>query len=87
MKLWDKYLNDLALAIHNVRILFDSDIIIGGYIGAYIEEYMDELCRRVDARDTFGDRAGDYMFPCKYKVESAAAGAAIHFIDEFFATI
>lgn len=87
VKLWNKYLDNLALGIHNVRILFDSDIIIGGYVGAYIEEHMDELCEKVDARETFGDRAGDYIFPCKYKIESAAAGAAIHFIDEFFDTI
>jgi len=87
MRLWDKYLDDLALAIHNISMLFDSSIIIGGYVGAYIEDYMDDLCRRVDARDTFGDRAKGYLIPCKYKVESTAAGAAIFFIDEFFETI
>lgn len=87
MALWDKYLDDLSLAIHNIAMLFDCAIIIGGYVGAYIEDYMDDLCRRVDERDTFGVQSKAYLIPCKYKVESSAAGAAISFIDEFFETI
>lgn len=86
-RLWDTYLNYLSLGIHNVRILFDSDIIIGGYVGAYIEKYMEELCRRVDERNPFDDRAKGYLRPCKYKIEASAAGAALHFVDEFFETI
>ena len=86
-RLWDQYLDDLSLGIHNIRVLFDSVIILGGYVGAYIENYMDELCRRVDERDSFDEKAKDYLVPCKYTVESAAAGAAIFYIDEFFNTI
>lgn len=86
-QLWDKYLNHLSLGIHNLRMLFDSDIILGGYVGAYIEKYMEDLCGRIDARNPFGDPASEYLVPCKYKVEAAAAGAAIHFIDEFFESI
>ena len=48
---------------------------------------LDELCRRVDERDSFDEKAKDYLVPCKYTVESAAAGAAIFYIDEFFNTI
>lgn len=85
--LWDKYLDNLALGINNIRMLFDSDIIIGGYVGAYIGNCMEELCRRVDKRNPFSEKAQEYLFPCKYKIESTAAGAAIHFIDDFFETI
>lgn len=87
VKLWETYLNYLSFGIYNARILFDSDIIIGGYVGAYIEKYMDELCQRVNERNPFDDRAEEYLIPCEYKVEAAAAGAAIHFIDEFFEEI
>lgn len=87
VRLWDKYLDNLSLGIHNLRMLFDSDIILGGYVGAYIEKYMEGLCDRIDARNPFGDPAREYLVPCKYKVEAAAAGAAIHFIDEFFESI
>ena len=82
-KLWDEYLDYLALAIHNIRMLFNSVVILGGYVGAYLDEYMEELYRRVDDWNTFGDHAEDYVIPCKYKVEATAAGAAIVFIDEF----
>ena len=74
--MWDKYLDNLSLGIHNLRMLFDSDIILGGYVGAYIEKYMEDLCDRIDARNPFGDPAREYLVPCKYKVEAAAAGAA-----------
>lgn len=82
-KLWDRYLEYLAAAINDIRMLFDSVIIIGGYVGAYIGEYMDDLYRRVDARNSYGDRAQNYLIPCKYKVEVAAAGAALFYIDDF----
>lgn len=83
-KVWDKYLDDLALGIHNIRTLFDSPIIIGGYVGVYIEKYLDDLCQRVDERDSFGEEAKEYLRPCRYKIESSAAGAAIFYINEFF---
>lgn len=87
MEIWDEYLDYLSMGIHNIRMLFDSDVIIGGYVGAYIDKYFNELCRRVDEKDAFGDKAKDYLLPCGYKVESAAAGAAIWYIDEFFEQI
>lgn len=87
-EMWDTYLNELAIGIHNIRMLFDSKVIIGGYIGAYIEEHLEELARRVDARSPFTkEKAMDYILPCKYKVESAAAGAALNYIDDFFESI
>ena len=86
-ELWDEYLDNLALAINNIRVLFDSDIILGGYVGAYIDEHKEELYRRVDERNPFDDKARDYVVPCKYKVEATAAGAAILFIDEFLENI
>lgn len=87
MQLWDRYLDHLALGIHNIKMLFDSAVIIGGYVGAYIEPYMAELCRRVDERDAFTERAQEFLFPCRYKIEACAAGAAICLIDKFFEEI
>ncbi|MFV0364796.1 MAG: ROK family protein [Suipraeoptans sp.] len=88
MRIWDEYLDDLAFGIHNIRMLFDGKVIIGGYVGAYIEDYLEELAKRVDAKSPFeDDKAIKYMVPCKYKVEAAAAGAAINYIDDFFDSI
>lgn len=82
-KLWDEYLEHLARAIHNVRMLFDGMVILGGYVGAHMGKYMDDIRRRVDGKNPFGDRAGDYLVECRYKVEASAAGAALFYIDEF----
>lgn len=85
--IWNEYLEHLSLAIHNVRMLFDCTIILGGYVGAYIGDYMADLCAKVDEKNCFGDEAKNYLIPCKYKVEATAAGAAIQLIDEFIKNI
>lgn len=81
--IWNEYLDYLALAIHNLHLMFDCNIIIGGYIGSFITPYMQDLCSRVDKESFFNERALDYVLPCKYKIEATAAGAAIRFISEF----
>lgn len=87
VKLWDEYLDYLSVAVVNIRVLFDNVIILGGYVGAYIDNYMEELYQRVDQRFPFDESARDYLIPCRYKVEAAAAGAAISYIEEFFGDI
>ncbi len=87
VQLWDEYLDYLSIAVVNIRVMFDSVVILGGYVGAYIEDYMEDLCRRVDERFPFDDKAKDYLVPCKYKVEATAAGAAIRYVEEFLESI
>lgn len=82
-EMWNTYLDNLSLAVHNIRMLFDGNVILGGYIGSYIEEYMEELWARVDERNPFGDRAKDYLMVCQCKTEAAASGAAAHYIEHF----
>ena len=85
--LWDVYLDHLASAIYNIRILFDCKVILGGYVGAYIGDYLEDLYQRVDEKNPFEDKAEDYIFACRYKKEASAAGAAIFFVDEFLSDI
>ena len=40
-ELWEEYLDNLSLAVHNIRMLFDGNVILGGYIGSHIEEHME----------------------------------------------
>lgn len=88
VKMWGEYLDELALGILNIRMLFDGAVIIGGYVGAYIEEYLECLATKVDRLNPFEeDKALDYLRPCKYKIEATAAGAAMNYIDDFFASI
>ncbi|MEF9942460.1 MAG: ROK family protein [Lachnospiraceae bacterium] len=83
VKVWDQYLDYLGIAIHNIRLLFDCTVIIGGYVGSYIDNYMDELLKRIDALHPFSEAATDYIIPCKYKTEAIAAGAALMYVDAF----
>lgn len=87
LKIWDEYLDNLSLAIHNLHLLYDCSIIIGGYVGSYISPYMENLYSHIDDKSFFDERAIDYVFPCRYKIESTAAGAAISFISEFIENI
>ena len=84
---WNRYLEYLSIGIHNIRMLYDTKIVIGGYVGACIEKYMEDLCARVDARDSFKEKSERYLVPSKYKKEPTGVGAAIHMIDEFFEII
>lgn len=87
VRAWDAYTDDLALAIHNLRMICDSQIIIGGYIGANINGHMDELCAKVDALEIFGGVSRQYILPCRYKIESTAAGAALEMIEKFISRL
>ena len=84
--IWNRYLENLALAIRNVRILFDCPIIIGGYVGAYIDNYLDDLKLILNRYHSF-DKNSDYVVACKYKTESIAAGAALSYIKNFLISI
>jgi len=81
-QVWDEYLNYLALAVHNLHIVFDSDIIIGGYVGQYINPYMDDLRSRVQKIDIYIEDTS-FLQASVLQYESPAIGAASVFIDQF----
>lgn len=85
-RIWDGYLDYLAMTVNSVHALLDCDIVIGGYVGEHLEPYLTDLRKKAAARNTFGDGA-DYVKICSYKRESIAAGAALHFIDAFISEI
>lgn len=82
----DAYLDDLAVAIHNVRMLFDCDIILGGYVGSYSALFLEDLKRRLYQGDTFGHDTG-YVTGCHYNTEAAAVGGALMYISQFIEAI
>ncbi|MBQ6147986.1 MAG: ROK family transcriptional regulator [Oscillospiraceae bacterium] len=85
-KVWDSYLEDLAIAVRNVRILFDCPIILGGSVGAMMEAYMTQFRTILRPKNTF-DITSSYVRCCQYKVEAIASGAALHFVSEFLGSI
>lgn len=86
LTVWDEYLNYLALAIHDLNMIFDSEIIIGGYLGQYIGAYIDDLRERVRRIDTYlPDK--DFVKPAKLKYEASAIGVAAGFIEKYIKEI
>jgi len=83
MKIWEKYLDNLAILISNLRMIYDTDLILGGEMGEYLETHMLELGSRVMEYNKF-DKDTGYLKISTYKKESAAIGVALHFIYECF---
>jgi len=80
------YVDHLAIAIHNVRMLFDCDIILGGYVGSYSHLFLDDLKKKLAETDLF-EREVDYITGCYYHTEAAAVGAALMFTSQFIDNI
>ena len=86
MAVWDTYLEDLSIVITNLRMCFDCDIVLGGYVGGYLRPYMSQLGRKVMVHNKF-DNDTLYLRNCRYEKEASAVGIAMTFMDEYFRTI
>lgn len=84
--LWNDYLDYLATAVNSLRMVFDYDLVIGGYVGAYMETYIDDLRERAARLNTF-DESGSYIRVCRHKTEASAVGAALMHIEKFIENI
>lgn len=80
--LWEEYLSYLAITINNLRMLYDCNVIVGGYVGAYMDEHLDQLQELLARRNTF-EPDGTYLQCCKYKLEATAVGAALQLVKQF----
>ncbi len=84
--LWDAYAESLAIAVNSLRMIFDYDIVVGGYVGAHIDRSLDDLRARAARRNTFNEQ-GDYIRACRHKTEPSAVGAALLQIENFIDSI
>jgi len=84
--IWQDYINVLAVALNNIHMVLDFDIILGGYVGSYIEPYISDIWTKVIERNTFADDR-QFIRNCKYKVEAAALGVALNVIETFIKQI
>lgn len=82
IKMWDTYLDYLATGINNIKMIFDTDIIIGGDVDQYLEKYMDKLVEKLNNRNSFGDKT-NYIHISKYGGMASAVGAALLLVDNF----
>ena len=83
---WHKYLYYLSIVIDNIRLLFDCNVILGGYVGEYIDKYVEQLRNMITERSIF-ETDSNYLQSCQYKHEAAAVGAALMHIEWFIKNV
>lgn len=86
VEVWEKYLDYLAITVTNLRMSFDCDIVLGGYVGGYLSKYITELNRKVLKYNKFENNT-TYLKTCKFETETSAIGIAMNFVEQYFETL
>ena len=79
---YNEYLSYLALTVNNLRLCYDYDIILGGYVGAHMDFCIDRFRSMVLDLNPF-ETDGSFIRVCHYRTEASAVGAAIYYINDF----
>jgi len=79
---WEKYTDDLAILLTNLRMLYNMDLIIGGEVGGYLAPEISLVCEKAARYDLFA-RDIDYIYPCACTKYACAIGAATLALDSF----
>lgn len=84
--LWRDYLGDLSLLISNIRLAYDCNVMLGGYVGAFLAPRLDEIRERVRRLNLFDDNL-DFVQVARCGFEGSAIGAALHLRDRTVAAL
>lgn len=84
--IWEENLDYLSIAINNLRMAFDCNVILGGFVSQYLKPYLPELKEKTAARNTF-DSQSEYIKLGKYPTKAGMMGVAWHFMEEFIHSI
>ncbi|GHU67708.1 NagC family transcriptional regulator [Clostridia bacterium] len=84
--IWERYLDDLSIAINSLRMVLDADILLGGYVGTFMDEHIDALRKRVAERNTF-EHDANYLTLCTFRYETTAVGAALYYVNKFIKAV
>lgn len=79
----DEYLEYLSILLENVIMFLDMPVVIGGYVGSFLGPYLEQLKAKVAARDNLEFSSVDHIRLCRMKVEAAAVGSALYFVEQF----
>ena len=85
-KALDEYCDYLALAITNLSMSFDCNVVLGGYIGGYLEPYLPAILDRVRKHSPF-EQKGTFLQTCRCRLEASAYGAAMQLVEQFMEEI
>ncbi|QHI72982.1 ROK family transcriptional regulator [Aminipila terrae] len=86
LKAFDEYLYYLSQLVCNLRMTFDCDVVLGGYVGSHMENHIGRLTELVNKRNPF-EKGGNYVKVCNYKFEASAVGAALHYLDNYIMNV
>lgn len=84
--LWDAYTSDLAMAVNNIHMILDCDVMLGGYVGSRIGTHIGQVREKAAGRNTFSEDGG-YIRACSGANRTAAMGAALGIIEAFLAEV
>lgn len=83
---WEFYTDYLALAVNNLHMVLDCDIILGGYVGGCMKEHhLEKIRSKVSGRNTFSED-GSFVKACRHKA-GTALGDAMLVIEGFLAQV
>ena len=82
VEIWDDVLRHLAVAINNIRMMFDSKVILGGFVSEYLEPYLPKLKAYVASKNTF-EEDGSYISLGKFYKKGGMMGGASYFIKKY----
>lgn len=85
-EIWDSYLDNIAIAINNIHIILDCDIIIGGSVSPYLVDYQDALNERLSGLDPF-IASHNYIHFCRFHGKSVCIGAAMYYTTKFISEV
>ncbi len=80
--LWDDVLRHLAIGITNIKMVFDCDVLLGGFVSEYLEEYLPVIRKYVAEGNPFGDN-GDFVRLGKFPRKAGMMGIAWHFASDY----
>ena len=83
-EIWDNYLHNLALAVNNILMAVNCDIILGGLLSLYIiPEDLQILRKYVRMKSAFDFFNSYLMSKSITNTYAEPTGAALHYISEF----
>lgn len=85
-RLWEAYLDDLAIGVGNIHTTLDCGVVLGGKLSQFLSGHFDAIDSRLRRLDPNYQEA-PYLSVCRYHDRSNGIGAALYFVDRFIRQI
>lgn len=90
LKVWNQYLYYFTIMLSNIRVCFDSDIVVGGILSQYLGHYKNELAQRfkdLHLLHSEGEYNETFLHISDLGEYGSAMGAGLVFNDEYLSNI